>query len=212
MTTEDGDTDAEIWDDRYRESDRIWSGNPNTALVREVEGLEPGRALDLGCGEGADAIWLARRGWRVTATDISGSPWNARPGTRPRPTSPTASTGSGTTWGRRSPTGSSTWCPPSSCTPWATCRGRRSCARRPTAVAPGGVLLIVGHAGFPSLGGRPHPDVDLPTPQEVLGRLDLPEEEWEVLVSEEHERIQNDPSGSPTTRTDNALKVRRRAE
>jgi hypothetical protein len=54
----------EHWDARYRESDRIWSGDPNTVLVREVSDLEPGRALDLGAGEGGDAIWLARQGWQ----------------------------------------------------------------------------------------------------------------------------------------------------
>src|SRR4051794_25845689 len=61
----------EQWDDRYAESHRIWSGNPNVALVAEIAGLPPGRALDLGCGEGADAVWLARQGWQVTAADIS---------------------------------------------------------------------------------------------------------------------------------------------
>jgi SAM-dependent methyltransferase len=59
------------WDERYAEADRIWSGNPNGALVAEVAGLPPGRALDVGCGEGADAVWLARRGWEVTALDVS---------------------------------------------------------------------------------------------------------------------------------------------
>jgi trans-aconitate methyltransferase len=52
----------ESWDARYSESQQIWSGNPNVAFVREVESLPPGTALDLGCGEGADAIWLVRRG------------------------------------------------------------------------------------------------------------------------------------------------------
>jgi SAM-dependent methyltransferase len=61
----------DMWDVRYAESDRIWSGEPNAALVDEVTGLPPGRALDLGCGEGADAVWLAREGWTVTAADIS---------------------------------------------------------------------------------------------------------------------------------------------
>jgi len=59
------------WDDRYGESDQVWSGQPNGALVAEVEGLPPGRALDVGCGEGADAVWLAGRGWQVTALDVS---------------------------------------------------------------------------------------------------------------------------------------------
>lgn len=58
------------WDDRYS-GDAIWSGNPNGSLVVEVSGLAPGRALDVGAGEGGDAVWLAEQGWTVTATDIS---------------------------------------------------------------------------------------------------------------------------------------------
>jgi hypothetical protein len=73
------------------------------------------------------------------------------------------------------------------------------------AVAPGGVLLVVGHAGFPPWEDDPRPGVHLPTSQEVLEDLDLPDEEWEVRVCEEHERIQNDPGGRPVTRTDNTL-------
>ena len=65
-------SEAAEWDARYAGADRIWSGEPNGALVREVAALSPGRALDVGCGEGADAVWLARRGWRVTALDVSG--------------------------------------------------------------------------------------------------------------------------------------------
>jgi SAM-dependent methyltransferase len=49
----------------------MWSGEPNAALVAEVGNLEPGTALDVGCGEGADAMWLAGRGWQVTAIDVS---------------------------------------------------------------------------------------------------------------------------------------------
>src|SRR5690606_30563468 len=62
---------AEGWDRRYAATEQRWSGLANRALVAEVEHLEPGRALDVGCGEGADAVWLARRGWSVTAVDIS---------------------------------------------------------------------------------------------------------------------------------------------
>ena len=64
--------EAAEWDARYSEGDgAMWSGRPNGRLVAEVAGLAPGRALDVGCGEGADAIWLARSGWTVTAIDIS---------------------------------------------------------------------------------------------------------------------------------------------
>ena len=65
-------SDERAWDARYAESDRLWSGEPNVVLAREVRDLPPGRALDLGCGEGGDAIWLAARGRRVTAVDVSG--------------------------------------------------------------------------------------------------------------------------------------------
>lgn len=61
----------EFWDERYSSADRIWSGKPNAQLVAQVSDLTPGQALDAGCGEGADAIWLAARGWSVTAVDVS---------------------------------------------------------------------------------------------------------------------------------------------
>jgi SAM-dependent methyltransferase len=68
----DAEAQATEWDARYSERDTaMWSGRPNGRLLAEVSGLTPGRALDVGCGEGADAIWLARSGWTVTAIDIS---------------------------------------------------------------------------------------------------------------------------------------------
>lgn len=64
-------SDASEWDARYAERDSVWSGEPNTQLVAEVAALPPGTVLDAGCGEGADAVWLAQKGWDVTAVDIS---------------------------------------------------------------------------------------------------------------------------------------------
>ena len=64
-------SDAAEWDAMYAERDSVWSGEPNTQLVAEVSALTPGTALDVGCGEGADAVWLAKQGWHVTAVDIS---------------------------------------------------------------------------------------------------------------------------------------------
>ena len=62
---------GEDWDERYRAAEQVWSGNPNGALLAEAADLAPARALDVGCGEGADAVWLARGGWDVTALDVS---------------------------------------------------------------------------------------------------------------------------------------------
>ena len=62
---------ASFWDERYGGTDRHWSGRPNAQLVAEIAGLASGRALDVGCGEGADVIWLAEQGWMVTAVDVS---------------------------------------------------------------------------------------------------------------------------------------------
>jgi SAM-dependent methyltransferase len=58
------------WDHRYA-GERMWSGKPNGSLVAEIEGVTPGTALDVGAGEGGDAVWLAEQGWTVTASDIS---------------------------------------------------------------------------------------------------------------------------------------------
>lgn len=59
------------WDLRYGSTDQVWSGNPNGTLVVEADGMEPGRVLDVGCGEGADSIWLAEQGWQVVALDVA---------------------------------------------------------------------------------------------------------------------------------------------
>jgi SAM-dependent methyltransferase len=211
--TDDNTSDEQFWDTRYSESDQIWSGNPNAALVRETTGLEPGTALDLGCGEGADAIWLAQQGWRVTATDISQIALD-----RAAQHAAAADATDRIDW-QRHDLGTSF---PAGIfdlvsahflhSPRSDMPREKILRTAASAVAPGGVLLVVGHAGFPSWEHGPHPYVHFPTPEEVLEALDLPDGQWEVLLSEEHQRSQTGPDGRPTTRTDNTLKVRRRAD
>jgi SAM-dependent methyltransferase len=61
----------EKWDRRYADSEFLWTVEPNRFVVQELHDLPPGRALDLACGEGRNAVWLAQQGWRVTAVDFS---------------------------------------------------------------------------------------------------------------------------------------------
>ncbi len=60
-----------FWDEVYRGRDRSGPGEPHPYLREVLASLHPGRALELGCGDGATAIWLAARGWTVTAVDVS---------------------------------------------------------------------------------------------------------------------------------------------
>ncbi|MBI0294909.1 class I SAM-dependent methyltransferase [Streptomyces sp. PRKS01-29] len=203
-------THGEFWDTFYSAEDRVWSGRPNAALVREVTGLTPGHALDLGCGEGADAIWLARQGWRVTAVDVSQVALDRGAGHA-------ASEGvaDGIEWQRHDlsvsfPTGTFDLVSTHFLHSWLELPRERILRGAADAVAPGGVLLITGHAGFPSWVTDPDPDIHFPTPEEVLAGLDLADGQWDVLVSAVHEEKMTDPEGKPATRTDNTVKVRRR--
>lgn len=62
---------AEDWDARYSDAELLWTAEPNRFVATELGGVAPGRALDLACGEGRNAVWLAERGWTVTAVDFS---------------------------------------------------------------------------------------------------------------------------------------------
>ncbi|MGI5289854.1 FAD-dependent oxidoreductase [Nonomuraea polychroma] len=199
----------EFWDAFYGEKSQVWSGNPNAALVREAADLAPGRALDLGCGEGADAIWLARRGWQVTAADISRVALD-----RAAEHARAAEVADRIDWQRHDldksfPEGSYDLV--SACYLHApTDLPREKILRAAAAaVAPGGMLLVVGHAGWPSWEHNPPEGVHFPTPQEVLDSLEPAAGEWEVLRSEEFERTQNTPDGEPGARKDNVLKLRK---
>ena len=205
--------DQEAWNERYSGSTRVWSGKPNIELVAQVAELVPGRALDLGCGEGADAVWLAGRGWKVTAVDVSDVALERAAGHAAE-----AGVADMISWQCRDlvadfPPGDFDLVSAQFLYP----RDRDNAAREgilraaARAVGPGGVLLVESHSGFPAWEAERHGHAGMlfPSPQELLDALLLEPEEWEVLVCAEHERIQQGPDGSPTTRTDSTLKLRR---
>lgn len=208
MTTEQ--LPDEHWNAFYTEHEQIWSGKPNAAFVDEVSGLTPGRALDLGCGEGADAIWLAERGWTVTAVDISTVALGRAAGH-----AKAAGVDDRIDWqqhelGKSFPEGEFDLVSAQflhSKTELAREEILRSAA---AAVARGGVLLIEGHLGFPPGEPNPHPEMHFPEPDEVIESLALPDGEWETLVSRAHDRAQVLRDGVPINRRDSTVKLRRR--
>jgi 2-polyprenyl-3-methyl-5-hydroxy-6-metoxy-1,4-benzoquinol methylase len=172
-------TQAE-WNARYLEKDQIWSGNPNAALVREVAGLTPGRALDLGCGEGADAIWLAGQGWTVTGVDVSDVALD-------RARTHAAAAGVGIEFELRdlaaSPT-TDTFDLVSSFFLHVPDRAQREQTLRVAAdaVAPGGTLLVVGHAAAAAHAAGHH-HLHMETADEIVELLRLFAPEWTVDVA-----------------------------
>jgi SAM-dependent methyltransferase len=203
--------DAAYWDERYRSRSALWSGRPNPHLVAEVTGLRPGRALEVGCGEGADAIWLAGQGWEVTAADIS-----AVALARARAHADAAASGAGqrVTWLERDLT---TWDPPAGRYGLVTAQyvhlpsGQRgnSFGKLALSVAPGGTLLIVGHhpCDLDTTAARPRrPDLFF-TGDDVAGLL--PPREWRIVVNEARGRDATDPDGQPITIHDTVLRAER---
>jgi SAM-dependent methyltransferase len=201
---------SDVWDARYAESDRVWSGQPNVVLVREVAALPPGAALDLGCGEGADAVWLAQRGWRVVAVDISGVAL-----ARAAAHAAEAGVSDRIEWQQRDlatsfPDGMFDLVSAQFLHSWGDLPREKILRAAAATVAPGGVLLIEGHmdAG-PFAHDHDHGDVRFPTPGEVVADLQLPDGEWEILLAAEHPRDQTGPDGAPAVRTDSTVMVRR---
>lgn len=214
----------EFWEDRYAASGQIWSGRPNAALVAVVDGLPAGTALDLGCGEGGDALWLAERGWRVTAVDVAPTALRRladRAGDLPITTEEHDLAVS-------FPEGA--WDLVSAQFLQSPIDFPRDAVldRAARAVAPGGLLLVVAHASAPPWAwsgenagtppahghGHGHGHADFPTADETLARLRegacRDEAEWTVERAGEVDRVATGPSGETATIADSVLALRRR--
>ncbi|MGW7282263.1 class I SAM-dependent methyltransferase [Streptomyces sp. NPDC054844] len=200
---------AEFWEARYRDTGRVWSGRPNALLVREASDLAPGTALDLGCGEGADAVWLASRGWRVTGVDISGTALDRAAGH-----AADAGVGDRVAWerhelGQSFPEGTFDLVSAHYLQSPVALDQQTVLRDAARAVAHRGTLLIVLHAGWPSWQTEPPFDAVFPTLDGVLGELALPDGEWTVETKETVRRPSASPEGVEGFREDNVWRLRR---
>lgn len=202
---------AEYWEDRYAGSERVWSGNVNQVLSDIAATLEPGTALDLGCGEGSDVIWLAQHGWRATGIDIS-------PTAIQRAIDAARAAGL-TTEQAQFITGDLAELPPGSFdlvtasflhSPVDLPRESilRHAAER---VASGGHLLITSHTAFPLGADIPHAhEPHFLSANEEAEQLALDPQLWEVLLAETRQRDATLPNGSRAVLDDVVVLVRRR--
>jgi SAM-dependent methyltransferase len=220
----DGTQDpAQEWERRYAEQGHIWSGHPNAALVDVVSTMDPGRALDLGCGEGGDSVWLAEHGWVVTAVDIA----------------PTAvARGEALGRERHIPEGTITWLvedldawePPPHYDLVSACffqsfvdLNRTTILKRAAlAVVPGGHLFLVSHAEAPPWAHgqghehehdkheHGHGHYKFLNPREELEALEIDQLAWTPVISELRPRQATGPDGETATIRDSVLLIRRR--
>jgi SAM-dependent methyltransferase len=201
-----------FWEQHYGAAERVWSGRANATLVDVVQDLPPGTALDLGCGEGGDAVWLALRGWQVTAVDVSPTALQRAAehaedaGVADRVRTERHDLGSSFPGGTYDLVSAAFLHSPAGVE-----LPRGAVLRRAaSAVATGGVLVVVGHAAPPPWAPAEHAaHVQLPSPREVLADLQLPERAWRTERVELVERTATGPQGQTGHLEDSLVVVRR---
>ena len=199
-----------VWEEHYGAKPQVWSGRVNARLAEVAATLTPGRALDLGCGEGADAIWLAEQGWTVVAVDVSttalarGRAAAQQRGVAARIDFEQHDLDGGFPAGRFDLVSAQFLHSPVE-------RDRAAILRRAAAaVAPGGTLLIVDHAAAPPWSSRMHDHV-FATADAVLAGLELDLESghagWRPVQVGTVEREVTGPDGRQATLTDSVIRI-----
>jgi len=203
----------EFWDERHRSAGKVWSGQPNPQLVAQTADLAPGEALDVGSGEGADAIWLARHDWTVTAVDVSAVALERAAGYAAAAGDEVAQR---IAWRRED---LRSWDPGTKRFDLVSAQFMylqeaelESLHRRlAAAVRPGGTLLVVGHHPddlHANVGRKGEPDMFWSA--EELAAAALDPRDWEVLIAEAIARPATDLDGRPVTVKDTVLRAARR--
>ncbi len=210
------DTEA-FWEELYLSragGAPIWSGRVNAQLAAEVDGLPPGRALDLGCGEGGDSVHLARLGWQVTAIDVSPTALArtrelaAAAGVSSRVTTEQHDLASSFPAGRFDLVVAMFFQSPLELP-------REQVLRRAAeSLEVGGHLVVVEHGSAPSWSEHPpegseHHDMELATPDELVALLDLDVTRFSPVTVESRSRVVSGPDGQSGTLLDSVVVVRR---
>ena len=198
------------WEEHYAERDRVWSGRVNVRLAEVASTVKPGRALDLGCGEGGDAMWLAEHGWHVVAVDISETALQ-----RAAADADTRGLGDRIDFAQHDlsesfPVGTFDLASAQFLHSMVDLDRPRILRQAVEAVAPGGLLLIVDHGGPPPWASKLHHHHEFPSADEVVESLSLDAGDWERVRVEPVERQAMGPDGQIGTLIDNVIVVRRR--
>ncbi|WP_221350063.1 SAM-dependent methyltransferase [Streptomyces beigongshangae] len=201
---------ARFWENLYRGKDAVRKGNPNPVLAETAARLSPpGHALDLGCGEGGDTVWLATHGWHVTAVDIA-------PTALQRLTQHAARAGvtdrvsvQRNDLAEAFPTGTFDLVSAQYLqTPYDL--PRADILRRAAhALAPGGLLLVVDHGSVRPWAWNTDPDTRFPRPEEIFNELALDPARFTPVRLATPEREATGPNGRTATVTDTVVTIRR---
>jgi SAM-dependent methyltransferase len=200
----------EHWERHYGERDRVWSGRVNVQFADVVEDLPPGRALDLGCGEGADAVWLAERGWDVVAVDISETALR-----RAAEAAETRGVADRIEFAQLDlsqgfPDGAFDLISSQFLHSTLHLDRQRILASAASALQPGGLLVIVDHGSAPPWASKLDHHHEFPSAEEVVAGLDLDAEEFERIRVDSVERQAVGPEGQQRPWMDNVIVLRRR--